>query len=75
MKINEIRCLEILLTPEERETLKKVADIVDEIYREMGRYGDYYIRGNKADWCHADFEEIANILRDWADADKLTTED
>lgn len=75
MKINEIHRLEILLTPEERETLKKAADIVGEIYEELVSNCYYEVCGNQADWCRADFEETADILRDWAEADTLTAED
>lgn len=75
MKAIETRCMEILLTTEERETLKKAADIVGEIYEEMQSNGYCEISGNQADYCRADFEDTADILRDWAEADELKAED
>ena len=75
MRVAEIRCLEIQLTPEERETLKKAADIVGEVFEEMCSNGYFEISGNQADYCRADFEDTADILRDWADADELKAED
>lgn len=75
MKVAEIRCLEIKLTPEERETLKKAADIVGEIYEEMQSNCYFELSGYQADWCRQDFEDTADILRDWANADELKAEE
>lgn len=75
MKIDEVHRLEILLTPEERETLKKAADIVGEIHEELVSYGYFELQGYQADWCRNDFEDTADILRDWANAGELKAEE
>lgn len=62
MKVNEICRLEIVLTPEERETLKKAADIVGEVCEEMRSACVFEISGYQADWCRNDFEDTADIL-------------
>jgi hypothetical protein len=75
MKVFETRCLEVTLTPEERETLKKAANIVGEVYEEMCSNCYFEISGNQTDYCRNDFENTADILRDWAEADTLKAEE
>lgn len=75
MKVTEIRCVEIVLTAEERETLRTAADIVGEIYEEMQSARIFELRGNETDWHISYFEETTDILRDWANADALRAEE
>lgn len=74
MKVTETHCLKIVLTPEERKILADAADIVGEIYEEMGSACIFEISANQTYWDHSDLEDAVDIFRDCADADELKAE-
>jgi hypothetical protein len=75
MKVTETRCVEFELTTAERDTLRAAADIIGEIHEEMQSACVFEISGYQVDWCRRDFEDTADILRDWANADTLKAEE